>query len=86
MDTADKRTALKTVDIIAIVLLIVGAINWGLWGAFEFDLVAAIFGGSTAVLSKIVYVLVGLAGIYEAITYGAQQRRVTRTSTTTTLP
>lgn len=50
-------------DWIAFVLLIVGGLNWGLVGAFNFDLVATIFRDMTA-LSRIVYVLVGLAAIY----------------------
>ncbi|MGI4778831.1 MAG: DUF378 domain-containing protein [Janthinobacterium lividum] len=50
-------------DWIAFVLLIVGAVNWGLVGAFGFDLVAALFGPMTLV-SRIVYLLVGLAGLY----------------------
>lgn len=54
-----KKTA---VEWIALVLVIVGAINWGLVGLFEFDLVAKIFG--TGVVAKIVYDLVGLAGLY----------------------
>ena len=48
---------------IALVLVIIGAINWGLIGFFRFDLVAAIFGGQTAVFSRIIYALVGLAGL-----------------------
>ncbi len=48
---------------IALVLVIVGAINWLLVGAFEFDLVATIFGGSTAMLARIVYILVGISGL-----------------------
>jgi uncharacterized membrane protein YuzA (DUF378 family) len=51
------------VDLIALILVIVGGLNWGLVGLFNFDLVAAIFGaGST--LSRIVYILVGLAAVY----------------------
>ncbi|MBN6186648.1 DUF378 domain-containing protein [Aneurinibacillus sp. BA2021] len=49
---------------IALVLVIIGAINWGLVGFFQFDLVAALFGGQGAVLSRIVYGLVGLSGLY----------------------
>jgi len=45
-------------------LVIVGAVNWLLVGLFQFDLVAAIFGGQNALLSRIVYSLVGLAGLY----------------------
>ena len=48
---------------IALVLVIIGAINWGLIGFFRFDLVASIFGGQTAAFSRIIYALVGLAGL-----------------------
>ncbi|MFM9534613.1 DUF378 domain-containing protein [Lysinibacillus sp. IITD104] len=48
---------------IALVLVIIGAINWGLIGFFRFDLVAYLFGGQTAVLSRWIYALVGLAGL-----------------------
>lgn len=51
-------------DIASLVLVIVGALNWGLIALFKFDLVASIFGGQDAILSRIVYGLVGLAGIY----------------------
>ena len=46
------------------ILVIIGAVNWGLIGFFQFDLVAAIFGGQSAVLSRIIYALVGLAGLW----------------------
>ena len=52
--------------IIAMILVIVGALNWGLIGAFGFDLVAAIF-GDMSVLSRIVYSLVGLSALVVAI-------------------
>lgn len=48
----------------ALVLVIIGALNWLLVGLFQFDLVAAIFGGQAALLSRIIYTLIGLAGIY----------------------
>ncbi|MFZ7133712.1 MAG: DUF378 domain-containing protein [Eubacteriales bacterium] len=51
-------------DKLALVLVIIGAINWGLIGFFQFDLVAAIFGGQAAIISRIVYALVGIAGLY----------------------
>ncbi len=51
-------------DTLALVLVIIGAINWGLISLFQFDLVATLFGGQGALLSRIVYGLVGLAGIY----------------------
>jgi uncharacterized membrane protein YuzA (DUF378 family) len=70
-----KGKVMKTLDVVAAILLIVGGLNWGLWGAFEFDLVAAIFGGNTAVLSKMVYILVGAAAAYQAASFKAIQRR-----------
>lgn len=54
---------MKVIDKIALVLIIIGAINWGLLGFFKFDLVAAIFGEMSA-LSRIVYALVGVSGLW----------------------
>lgn len=54
---------MSTIQRIALILTIIGAINWGLIGFFQFDLVASIFGGQDAGLSRIVYGLVGLAGL-----------------------
>jgi len=51
-------------DTLALILVIIGALNWGLIGLFEFDLVAAIFGGQTSAISRLIYGLVGLAGLY----------------------
>ncbi len=51
-------------DTIALILSIIGGLNWGLVGLFEFDLVAWLFGGQTALLSRIVYILVGLAALW----------------------
>ena len=51
-------------DIIALILTIIGGINWGLIGIFQFDLVAWIFGGQDAILSRIIYTLVGIAAIW----------------------
>ena len=51
-------------DRIALLLVIIGAVNWGLVGIFQFDLVAALFGGQAAVLSRIIYTLVGAAGLW----------------------
>ncbi|MBQ9832324.1 MAG: DUF378 domain-containing protein [Clostridia bacterium] len=51
-------------DKLALVLMIIGALNWGLIGIFQFDLVASIFGGMDAVISRIIYTVVGLAGIW----------------------
>ena len=51
-------------DIVALVLVIVGAVNWGSVGLFGIDLVATLFGGQMALMSRIIYSLVGLAGIW----------------------
>lgn len=51
-------------DKLSLVLVIVGAINWALIGIFQFDLVAYLFGGQAAMLSRIVYTLVGAAGLW----------------------
>jgi hypothetical protein len=57
-------------DFIALLLMIIGAINWGLIGFFQFDLVATLFGGMDGWLSRIIYALVGLAGLYGLSLFG----------------
>ena len=54
---------MKVIDIIALILVIVGAINWGLIGLFNFNLVTMIFGNMSAI-SRIIYTLVGIAGLW----------------------
>ena len=54
---------MKTLQTIALVVVIIGALNWGLIGLFNFDLVATLFGGMEALGSKVVYILVGICGI-----------------------
>lgn len=51
-------------DTIALILSIIGSLNWGLVGLFKFDLVAWIFGGQATVISRIIYAVVGLAGLW----------------------
>lgn len=51
-------------DKIALLLVIIGAVNWGLVGILNFDLVATLFGGQTPMISRIVYTLVGAAGLW----------------------
>ena len=51
-------------DKIALILVIIGALNWGLVGIFQFDLVAWLFGGTAAILSRIIYTLIALAGVW----------------------
>ena len=69
---------MKKVDVLAAVLVVVGALNWGLVAIAHFDLVAAIFGmkfGQVSTLSAVVYALVGLAGLYQAAGFKAIQQR-----------
>ena len=65
---------MKNLDVIVATLLDVGGLNWGLVGIFNFDLVAGIFGGGSA-LARIVYSLVGLSALYQALSFKAIQRR-----------
>ena len=51
-------------DRIALILTIIGALNWGSIGLFQFDRVAWLFGGQAGIVSRIIYVLVGLAGLW----------------------
>jgi uncharacterized membrane protein YuzA (DUF378 family) len=62
-------TKLSALDWIALILLVIGGLNWLLVGLFGFDLVAAIFGSMSA-LARIVYVIVGLCAIYLLIISG----------------
>ncbi len=69
---------MKKLDVLATILVVVGALNWGLVAVAHFDLVAAIFGmkfGEVSTLSAIVYGLVALAGIYQAVGWKAIQHR-----------
>jgi len=56
---------MKALNILTLVLIIVGGVNWGLVGAAQFDLVATIFGGSDALLARVVYLLVGVSALYQ---------------------
>ena len=55
-------------DVIALILIIIGAINWGSIGLFGFDIVGALFGGQLSVMSRIIFVIVALGGLW-AITF-----------------
>ena len=65
---------MKKVDVVAAVLLVVGGVNWGLVGAAGIDAVATLFGVMSP-LTRTVYVLVGLAGLYQAVQWQGIQRR-----------
>ncbi len=60
---------MKTVNYIALALVVIGAINWGLIGFFGFDLIRVLFGEMT-VWSRIIYSLVGIAGLYSLSFFG----------------
>ena len=69
---------MKKLDVLAAILVVVGALNWGLVAIAKFDLVAALFGmpfGETSALTATVYGLVGLAGLYQGLGWKRVQRR-----------
>ena len=65
---------MKGIDLIAATFLFVGGLNWGLVGLFGFDVAAWFFGGMT-MISRIIYVLMGLSALYDAAMWKAIQRR-----------
>jgi hypothetical protein len=69
---------MRTLDTITQILLIVGGLNWLLVGAFQFDLVAGLFGGQDAPLARLVYIIVGLCAIYQLIRLPALMSASTR--------
>lgn len=58
---------MKALNLITLLLLIIGGLNWGLVGAFQFDLVATLFGGQDGSIARLVYVLVGLSAAWQLI-------------------
>src|SRR5690606_31634992 len=60
-----RRHDMKTLNFVTLALLVIGGLNWGLVGAFQFDLVAALFGGQDAILARVVYALVGLSAVWQ---------------------
>ncbi len=57
---------MKGIELIALILVVIGGLNWGLVGVFNFDLVASIFGAMSGI-SRVVYTLVGLSAVYIAV-------------------
>lgn len=55
---------MKCLNFLALVLVILGALNWGLWGFFQFDIVAWLSDGNTTWLARFIYAIVGLAGVW----------------------
>lgn len=64
---------MRSMDVVAAVLVVVGALNWGLVGVLQFDLVAALVG--EGILGRLVYTMVGAAGLFQALQWKAIQRR-----------
>jgi len=62
---------------LVLILVIIGAVNWGLIGFFRYDLVSSIFGGQYEIISRIIFAIVGLAGIY-AISFFFRNRQSTQ--------
>jgi uncharacterized membrane protein YuzA (DUF378 family) len=56
---------MRAVNVITLLLVIVGGLNWGLVGLFQFDLVAALFGGQGSALARLVYILVGVSALWQ---------------------
>ncbi|MCI0382534.1 MAG: DUF378 domain-containing protein [Chlamydiae bacterium] len=52
------------ISVVACILIVIGALNWGLWGFFQFDIIAWLFGGNTTWLSRLIYAIIGLAGLW----------------------
>ena len=74
---------MKQIDIVAAVLVVVGALNWGLVALARFDLVAALFGlrfGEVSPITGVVYALVGLAGAYQALFWKRVENRWAQTA------
>ena len=58
---------MKALNLLTLVLLIIGGLNWGLVGIAQFDLVAALFGGQDSALARVVYTLVGLSAVWQIL-------------------
>lgn len=60
---------MRTINLITLLLVIIGGINWLLVGVADFDLVAAIFGGRDSAVAKVVYILVGLSALWQLVPF-----------------
>ena len=69
-----KETEMKSLDVVVAVLLVVGGLNWGLVGLLHFNLVATLLGDAT-IMSRLIYMVVGLCALYQVIQWKAIQRR-----------
>lgn len=66
---------MKAINFIVLLLIVIGAINWGLWGVFQFDFIAWAFNGSESWLSRLIYTLIGIAGLW-SITFFCKCRAI----------
>lgn len=64
-----KEKKLRSINLITLLLVIIGGVNWLLVGIADFDFVAALFGGQQATLSKIVYVVVGISALWQLVPF-----------------
>jgi uncharacterized protein len=60
----------KCCNVLALILVVLGALNWGLWGFFQFDFVAWLFHGNTTWLARLIYAIIGLAGVWSLGLFG----------------
>ena len=65
---------MKTFDLITFILVVIGGLNWGLFGIFSFDLITFIF-GDKSLLTRVIYILIGLSALYYAIAFRAILQR-----------
>jgi len=72
-----NRNVMRGIDLVAVVLIVIGGLNWGLIGFFGFNLVAAIFGELTPI-SRLIYVLVGISALYRLFLWRTVPRRLGR--------
>ncbi|MCL2386920.1 MAG: DUF378 domain-containing protein [Defluviitaleaceae bacterium] len=75
----------RVLDYICLSLVILGAVNWGLIGLFRFDVIAVIFGGMEGIISRIIYVVIALAGLYCLSFFGREYTRNHRVNVTSDL-
>lgn len=60
---------MRSLNLVTLLLIVIGGINWGLVGLFQFDLVAAIFGGPDSALSRLIYALVGVSAVWQLVPF-----------------
>ena len=66
---------MKAIDIIAASLLVIGGLNWGLWGLLDIDFIATVFGSESSIAARSIYLLVGAAAIYQVLGLKSIQTR-----------